>query len=233
MQRDARCFDDEVIVDFPSVAPASIGSAARFSPTSTPTPVRAAIQLSSRDALDGVTVPLDGAGAQHLRQCGGRGETWAESCPRCAGQRQRAGAASAPGHRPGRCRGRHARPFHRDSAPSSPTRIELASSASAESALKTQRRVLVERHVNLLAILWSLWGALAMLVGVSMLLLLPARWPSARPAGEDVGLAASLTAAVFALIGGFALLWGGAHVWAAAAAPPPAARARPYRSRWR
>jgi hypothetical protein len=72
----------------------------------------------------------------------------------------------------------------------------------------------VERHVRLLGILSSLGGKLAMLVGLSMLLLsagaLAELW-----GGSSVEFAAGATAAVFAVIGIFALLWGGAHVWAA------------------
>jgi hypothetical protein len=75
----------------------------------------------------------------------------------------------------------------------------------------------VERHVNLLGILEYLWGALAMLVGVSMLL--QAGGAAAElidPVGTTVELAAGLTAVIFAFIGVFAMVWGGAHVWAAA-----------------
>ena len=74
----------------------------------------------------------------------------------------------------------------------------------------------MERHVNLLGVLETLWGALAMLVGVSMLLLAAGAVAAAvDPLGEAMGFAAGLTAAVFAVIGLFALLWGGAHAWAA------------------
>jgi asparagine N-glycosylation enzyme membrane subunit Stt3 len=74
----------------------------------------------------------------------------------------------------------------------------------------------VERHVDLLGILSSLWGALAMLVGVSMLLLsVGALLQLVQPSGQAVEFAAGLTAGIFALIGAFVLLWGGAHVWAA------------------
>jgi len=74
----------------------------------------------------------------------------------------------------------------------------------------------VERHVRLLAILASLWGALATLVGLSMLLLAAGAMAIfAAPEGETVALAAGLTAAVFASIGGFSLLWGVAHIWVA------------------
>jgi len=71
------------------------------------------------------------------------------------------------------------------------------------------------RHVNLLAILWSVWGALAVLVGISLLLLAGgALAPVLEPGSERIALAAGLTAALFALTGGVAVLWGGAHVWA-------------------
>ena len=74
----------------------------------------------------------------------------------------------------------------------------------------------MDRHVTLLGILYALWGALALLVGVSMLLLAAGAFAETlEPVGTGVGFAASLTAGVFALIGLFALLWGGAHVWTA------------------
>ena len=74
----------------------------------------------------------------------------------------------------------------------------------------------MDRHVRLLDILSSLWGALAALVGVSMLLLAGGAFAlSVGPEGETVALAAGLTAAVFASIGVFSLLWGVAHLCAA------------------
>jgi hypothetical protein len=74
----------------------------------------------------------------------------------------------------------------------------------------------VERHVKILAILSSLWGALAILVGLCMLVLSGGALAFlTTPQGEPVGFAAGLTAGVFAIIGVFALLWGGAHVWSA------------------
>lgn len=55
-----------------------------------------------------------------------------------------------------------------------------------------------------------------MLMGVSMLLLAAGALAELlAPVANRVDLAASLTAAVFASIGIFALMWGGAHVWAA------------------
>jgi len=74
----------------------------------------------------------------------------------------------------------------------------------------------VERHVNLLGTLATLWGALAMLVGVSMLLLSAGAFAELlAPAANRVDIAAGLTAAMFVLVGVFALAWGGAHIWAA------------------
>ena len=74
----------------------------------------------------------------------------------------------------------------------------------------------MDRHVRLLAILASLWGALAALVGVSMLLLAAGAFAlSAGPESETVSLAAGLTAVVFVSIGVLSLVWGVAHMWAA------------------
>jgi hypothetical protein len=70
----------------------------------------------------------------------------------------------------------------------------------------------VDRHVHLLGILASLWGALALLAGVSMSLLAIA---ALVQVGSSTGVAASLTAILFLLFAVFALIWGGAHLWAA------------------
>jgi hypothetical protein len=74
----------------------------------------------------------------------------------------------------------------------------------------------MERHVRLLGILASIWGALATLVGLSMLLLaIGALALVGDLDAETVSFAAGLTAAVFASIGVFSLLWGMAHIWVA------------------
>ena len=74
----------------------------------------------------------------------------------------------------------------------------------------------MERHVTVLGLLTSAWGALAMLVGVSLLLLAAGALAILLgPDGEAVGFAAGLTAGTFAAAGVLALAWGGAHVWAA------------------
>lgn len=74
----------------------------------------------------------------------------------------------------------------------------------------------MERHVTVLGILTSLWGALAMLVGLSLLLLSAGALAILTgPDGDAVGFAAGLTAGAFAAIGVFALAWGGIHVGSA------------------
>jgi len=73
----------------------------------------------------------------------------------------------------------------------------------------------LERHLGILAILCTLWGALAMLVGVSLLLLSAGALAILfGPDGSAVGFAAGVTATAFAVMGAVALLWGGAHVGA-------------------
>lgn len=59
-----------------------------------------------------------------------------------------------------------------------------------------------------------LWGALALVLGTSLLLLAAGAVALlAVPQGAGVGFAAGLTAGMFALSGFFALLWGGASLW--------------------
>lgn len=74
----------------------------------------------------------------------------------------------------------------------------------------------MNRHVSLLAILIGLWGALAILVGLSMLILSAGALALLNgPEGATVEFAAGITAGALLLTGSFSLLWGGAHVWAA------------------
>lgn len=84
-RRDANCFADEVIVDFPSVAPAVDRIRTAFLAEERAATFRTAIQLTPREARDGVTMPLDVPVRCTCRACGGRGETWPERCERCAG----------------------------------------------------------------------------------------------------------------------------------------------------
>lgn len=83
---DATCFADEVVIDFPSVAPAVDRIRSAFVADERPTPLRTEIHLRDQEARTGVTVPLDVPVLCMCRGCGGRGETWAEPCSRCAGR---------------------------------------------------------------------------------------------------------------------------------------------------
>ena len=61
-----------------------------------------------------------------------------------------------------------------------------------------------------------LWGALVMLAGASLLLLAGGAVAELLdPIGASVGLAAGLTAAAFAILGIFAVVWGALHLLAA------------------
>ena len=75
----------------------------------------------------------------------------------------------------------------------------------------------MERHVTLLGILTSLWGGLAILVGVSMALIAAGAFVQmAETPTPNVGFAASVTAGMFALLALIGLFWGAVHVWAGA-----------------
>lgn len=77
----------------------------------------------------------------------------------------------------------------------------------------------LHRHLPILILLVRVWGALSMLIGVSMLLLavgamailFDPTWP--REA-FGTGVTAGAFAFVFGSLGGFAVAWGGAHLWA-------------------
>ena len=85
VRHDASCFADEVGIDFPSVAHAVDRIRSAFLADERTAALSAAIQLSAREARDGATVPLEVPLRCTCGQCGGRGETWAEPCGRCAG----------------------------------------------------------------------------------------------------------------------------------------------------
>ena len=82
---DASCFADEVVIDFPSVASAIDRMRSAFLADERGTSLSAAIRLSPREARHGATVPLEVPVRCTCRDCGGRGETWTEPCPQCAG----------------------------------------------------------------------------------------------------------------------------------------------------
>jgi DnaJ-class molecular chaperone len=81
----ATCFADEVVIDFPSVAPAVERMRSAFADEERCAPLRAEMTLSLREAREGATMPLDVPVRCTCRRCGGRGESWAEACARCSG----------------------------------------------------------------------------------------------------------------------------------------------------
>jgi hypothetical protein len=84
-RHDRQVFADEVVIDFPSVAPAVDRMRSAFVAEEHAKTLTAALQISRREAVEGSTVPLDVPLRCTCRKCGGRGETWTQSCPCCAG----------------------------------------------------------------------------------------------------------------------------------------------------
>jgi DnaJ-class molecular chaperone len=84
-RHDASCFADEVAIDFPSVATALARIRRAFLADERPARLSTTIRLSGREARTGTTLPLDVPVHCLCRNCGGRGESWTERCPRCNG----------------------------------------------------------------------------------------------------------------------------------------------------
>ena len=82
---EVSCFADEVVIDFPSVAPAIDRIRSAFLAGERTAALGAAIRLSPREAADGAIVPLEVPVRCTCPYCGGRGESWAESCLPCSG----------------------------------------------------------------------------------------------------------------------------------------------------
>ena len=122
---DASCFADEVVIDFPSVAPAVDRMRSAFLADERAAALNAAIRLSQLEAREGVTVSIEVPVRCTCHDCGGRGETWTEPCARCHGSgtelRHHPVQVNVPaGVRDGAC-------FHFTVTPrhNPPTRVEL------------------------------------------------------------------------------------------------------------
>jgi hypothetical protein len=76
---------DELAIDFPSIAPAVERIRASMVGEEAERPLHAEVRISPREAADGITLPLDVPVRSACPLCGGRGETWMESCRACAG----------------------------------------------------------------------------------------------------------------------------------------------------
>ena len=80
------CFADEIAIDFPSVGAAVERMRDAFlGEPDEPAAVVAQVSVSRREASDGPVVPIEVPIRGTCRQCGGRGETWAEPCDQCRG----------------------------------------------------------------------------------------------------------------------------------------------------
>jgi hypothetical protein len=85
-RHDASCFADEVVIDFPSVAPAVDRMRRAFLADERPSLHHAAIRLTRRAAIGGAIVPLEVPVRCTCAACGGRGESWGGACRRCHGR---------------------------------------------------------------------------------------------------------------------------------------------------
>ncbi len=84
-RHDASCFADEVAIDFPSVDMALARIRRAFLADERPSQLRTTVRLSDAEARTGATVPLDVPVHCTCRGCGGRGESWTETCTLCEG----------------------------------------------------------------------------------------------------------------------------------------------------
>ena len=79
-------FADEVAIDFPSVAGVVERMYDAFRGADDDVePHQASLSVSPREAVDGLVAPLQVPIRHVCLACGGRGETWAESCEGCRG----------------------------------------------------------------------------------------------------------------------------------------------------
>lgn len=80
-------FADEIAIDFPSISEVvdRIRHAFFGAEEGTEGALSAEILLSRREAVDGVTVPLEVPVRSTCPLCGGRGESWMEPCRGCGG----------------------------------------------------------------------------------------------------------------------------------------------------
>lgn len=83
--QDVSCFADEVTIDFPSMAPAVERMRRSFLADERSDTLRAAVALTGDEAAHGVTIPFDVPVQCTCADCGGRGESWTETCVRCRG----------------------------------------------------------------------------------------------------------------------------------------------------
>ena len=92
VSRDLTWRDDEIAIDFPSMNEAVERMREAFlaplNEVDFQPELSAELRLSPREAFEGVTLPLDVPVRKLCAACGGRGETWSESCEKCDGTGQ-------------------------------------------------------------------------------------------------------------------------------------------------
>lgn len=74
----------------------------------------------------------------------------------------------------------------------------------------------MRKHVDLVGLLFVLWGGMTLLLSVSLLttgIAATAIGAAARPAGGDGTLAAGIVAAVFFALAALGFIFGAVHVW--------------------
>jgi hypothetical protein len=86
VRHKSSCFADDVVIDFPSVAPAVDRIRRAFLAEERPATHRTAIRLTRRAASEGATLPLEVPVRCTCSACGGRGESWTDACGRCHGR---------------------------------------------------------------------------------------------------------------------------------------------------
>ncbi|MBI1875353.1 MAG: hypothetical protein HYZ58_12825 [Acidobacteria bacterium] len=80
------CFADEIAIDFPSAAAVVDRMRAAFvDGDESAARLCTLVELSMREASDGITFPIDVPLHGTCPLCGGRGETWMEACRPCGG----------------------------------------------------------------------------------------------------------------------------------------------------
>jgi hypothetical protein len=85
VRQETNWFADEVVIDFPSVAPALDRMRRAFLADERADTVRVAVELTEREAAGGVTLPFTVPVHCTCSECGGRGESWTEPCGKCRG----------------------------------------------------------------------------------------------------------------------------------------------------
>ena len=161
------CFADEIAIDFPSVdlvvdrmRDAFLGERADADVVLRP---RCRCRAKTRGAASSmpVDVPIRGT----CDRCGGRGETWTEPCEHCAGHRRI--AHPVPGPALGAARGVADGARIRFRVVVSARRRRCASKCGSPSDPRPE----LSSHVDLVGVLFIIWGILTALIGVSTLAL--------------------------------------------------------------